>query len=349
MKKIVRRQILKFLIILIPFLLIGIFIFINTTNTSKFTSSFENKDEYIYINFVDKQLNQIFYQYDVKNKIRKMLLKEKITEYPTAIYSKSTNEVFFTYKTSNKTSQVFRKNLNTNETIQITSNFSHVDFLELDEEKRLLFMRVLMDKNDRNFQLAILDLKNNKTYKWDNTDSDITVHSIDYAPNNKQILLVTNSVKKEYEKIKQANVEGKKPDPPTYNLSIYGTDGKKIKDVTTINTFLTGASLSSDGKEILISYFNNQEELMSNIATIDVETQEETLLLTDLDSAVRDPEFNEYNSGFYFLANKDKGIVLNDEKPNKVTLNYYDIESKKIIEILSSEEDGEIVNFRLEK
>ncbi|KKI92789.1 hypothetical protein WQ54_07900 [Bacillus sp. SA1-12] len=341
------RKIIKFSILLIPIFLITIMI-INITKTERVTSFIENEDNHLYINFVDKELNQIFYQYDLNKKINKILLKEKISEYPTATYSKSKNEVFFTYKSKNKTAQAFKKNLNNNQTTQLTNEFSHVDFLELDEEEQLLFMRVLMYEGDRNFQLSILDLKDQEAYKWDNTDEDISVHLMDYNPNNKQILLVTNSVKKEYEKITQANKKGISPDPPVYTLSIYNTDGQKVKDITTINSFLTGASLSSDGKDVLISYFNNQEELTSNIATIDIATQKVTLLLKDSKIGMKEPEYNKNKSGFYYLADQNKGIMLSDENPNKVTLNFYDIVTKKNFEVWS-QENGEIVNFFVEK
>ncbi|MFC0274485.1 hypothetical protein ACFFIX_24440 [Metabacillus herbersteinensis] len=296
------------------------------------------------MNFVDRKLNQNFFQYDLNTKTNKILLKKEITEYPTATYSKSNNEVYFTYKTKNKTSQLFKTNLNNSQTAQLTNEFNHVDFLELDEENQLLFMRVLMSGSDRNFQLAIYDLKNKEIHKWDNQDKDTSVKMIDYNPDKEQLLVVTNSVKKEYEKIDQANKKGIPPEPPVYILSIYNKDGKKVKDITTLETFLTGASLSSDGKDVLISYFNNLEEQIYNIATIDIESQNKTLLLQDPKISMREPEYSKDKSGFYFLANKNKQIEINDKNDNTVTINFYDIKEKKITEIWS-QVDGEVVNF----
>jgi hypothetical protein len=102
---------------------------------------------------------------------------------------------------------------------------------------------------------------------------------IDYNPDKERLLVVTNSIKKEYEKIDQANKKGIPPEPPVYTLSIYNKDGQKEKDITILETFLTGASLSSDGKDVLISYFNNLEEQIYNISTIDIEP-EQNLTLT---------------------------------------------------------------------
>ncbi|WP_379566288.1 hypothetical protein [Oceanobacillus caeni] len=158
---------------------------------------------------------------------------------------------------------------------------------------------------------------------------------MDYNPNNKQLRVVTNSVKEEYEKIDQANKKGVDPVPPVFTFSIYNINGQKVKDITTSNTFLTGASLSSDGKSILISYFNNHEELISHVATIDIATDKVTVLLKDSEIGIREPEYNKDKSGFYFLSDLDKGIVLSDEDPNKVTINFYDIRKKEITQIWS--------------
>ncbi|MBU8791214.1 hypothetical protein [Oceanobacillus caeni] len=86
---------MRFSIILTSLFFITVLVF-NLNKTETVSSLTESGDNYLYINFVDKQLNQIFYQYDLNKKTNKELLREKITEYPTATYSKSNNEVFFT-------------------------------------------------------------------------------------------------------------------------------------------------------------------------------------------------------------------------------------------------------------
>lgn len=153
---------------------------------------------------------------------------------------------------------------------------------------------------------------------------------------------------KEYEKIDQANKKGIPPEPPVNTLSICNKDGKKVKDITTMEAFLTGASLSSDGKHVLISYFNNLEEQTYSIATIDMESQNITVLLQDSKISMREPEYSKDKSGFYFLANKDKQMKINDKNVNAVTINFYDISEKKLTEIWS-QEGGEPVNFYIEK
>ncbi|MBT2699172.1 hypothetical protein J7E79_17440 [Bacillus sp. ISL-40] len=327
----------------IIFFLLSFFYYTNMLVYAEQTNSVGIKGDYLYVNFVDKKLNQVFFQYDLNTKTNKILLKKVITEYPTATYSKSNNEVYFTYKTKNKTSQLFKTYLNNSQTTQLTNEFNHVDFLELDEKNQLLFMRVLISGSDRNFQLAIYDLKNKEIHKWDNQDKDTTVKMIDYNPDKEQLLVVTNSVKKEYEKIDQANKKGIPPEPPVYTLSIYNKVGQKVKDLTTLENFLTGASLSSDGKDVLISYFNNLEQQIYKIATIDMESQNKTLLLQDPKISMREPEYSKDKSGFYFLANKNKQIAIN-KNDNTVTVNFYDIREKKITEIWS-QVDGEVVNF----
>ncbi|MBU7595716.1 hypothetical protein [Metabacillus halosaccharovorans] len=340
------RKLLNLKLILILFLFSAIFM-INITKTESITSTKENKENHLYINFVDRKLNQVFYQYDINQKLNNVLLKKKITEYPTATYSKLTNQVFFTYKTKNKTSQLFKKNLNSNQTTQLTYEFNHVDFLALDEKEQLLFMRVLMRGSDRNFQLAIYDLENKKIKNWDNKDKDKSIQLMDYNPIQKQLLLVTYSVKEEFEKIDHANKKGTLPKPPSYTFSIYNKEGKKVKNIGSINAFLTGASLSSDGKNILISYYNNLEEQTSKIESIDIAKQKATLLLQDSKMNIREPKYNKDKSGFYYLANANKQIKLDDKNANEVTINFYDLAAKKIKEVWSME-DGETVNFYID-
>jgi hypothetical protein len=38
---------------------------------------------------------------------------------------------------------------------------------------------------------------------------------------------------------------------------------------------------------------------------------------------MREPEYSKDKSGFYFLANKNKQIEINDNKNNTVTVNFY--------------------------
>jgi hypothetical protein len=328
-----------------------LFIFNHTNNIivyAEHSKSGDSRGENLYINFVDNKMNQRFYRFNTNTQKNKMLFMKKVTDYPTAVYSRSTKEVYFTDKTKNQTSQLFKKNLNNNQTTQLTNDLNHVDFLELDEQNQLLFMRVLLGDNDRNFQMAIYDLRNKKINKWNSQDKDTSVFMMDYNPKKKQLLLVTNSVKKEYEKIDQANKKGIPPEPPVYTLSIYNKDGGKVKDIKTIDVFLTGASLSSDGNNILISYFNNPKEHTFSIATIDMKSKNTTLLLKDPTVSMRQPEYNKDKSGFYFLADKNKQININDENVNEVTINFYEIKNKIISKTWLCQ-NGEVVNFYVEK
>ncbi|SMQ81054.1 hypothetical protein SAMN05444673_4111 [Bacillus sp. OV166] len=332
----------------IIFLFLFAFNPINMDVYAEESKSAEFRGDNLFINFVDDKLKQRFYQYDTNTKKNKILFKKEITDYPTATYSSSNKEVYFTNKTKNQTSQLFKQNLNNSQTKQLTNQFNNVDLLELDEENQLLFMRVLIGDNERNFQLAIYDLKNKKINKWNNQDKDTSVFMMDYNPKKKQLLLVTNSVKKEYEKIEQANKKGIPPEPPVYTLSIYNKDGQKVKDIKTIEVFLTGASLSSDGNNILISYFNNPKEHTFSIATIDMKSKNTTLLLKDPTVSMRQPEYNKDKSGFYFLADKNKQININDENVNEVTINFYEIKNKIISKTWFCK-NGQVVNFYVDK
>lgn len=334
--------------VVIIFLFLFVFNHTNILVYAEHSKSGVSRGENLYINFVDNKMKQRFYRFNTNSQKNKILFMKKVTDYPTAVYSRSTKEVYFTDKTKNQTSQLFKKNLNNNQTTQLTNDLNHVDFLELDEKNQLLFMRVLLGDNDRNFQMAIFDLKNKKINLWNNQDKDTSVKMMDYSPKKEQLLLVTNSVKKEYEKIDQANKKGIPPEPPVYTLSIYNKDGQKVKDIKTMETFLTGASLSSDGNNVLICYFNDLKEQTYSIATIDMKSENTTLLLKDPRVSMREAEYNKDKNGVYFLANKNKQINLNEENINERTINFYDIKNKIISKTWFCK-NGEVVNFYVEK
>lgn len=327
-----------------------ILIFMFNINKNEEINTLENSGGYLYINYVDSNLNHRFFQYDFSAKKNKELLSKGVTEYPTATFSRMQNEVYFTAETNEQTSQLFKTDFKNNKTIQITKDqFYHVDLLEIDQANQKVFMRVLEEKNDRNFQLAIYDLNTKNLYKWGNRNKDTTVSMMDYNPHFEQILVVTNSVKEEFEKVNEANKKGTLPKSPSYTFSIYNKEGKRVKDIASIDAFLTGVSLSSDGKNILISYYNNLEEQTSKIASIDVETQKMREYSQDSSklSRIREPIYNSDKSGFYFLADIDKPIIINNEKVKGVTINFYDIK-KKVSSEVWFKEDGQVINFHLD-
>jgi hypothetical protein len=333
--------------IIISLFLICIFVF--TLKKSETSSSLIDTSTYLYINFVDSSLNHKFYKYDIAQEKNKTLLKKDIKDYPTAAYYSPKNEVYFTDKVKNQTSQLFKKNLGTNKVTKLTDQFNHVDFLEMDQNNDLLFMRVLRDKDDLNFQIAIYDIKNKKIVNWDNKNTDTSIKMMDYSPEKEQLLVITNSVKEEQTKINKANQEGIFPEPPLYTISTYNTNGEKVKDVATIEVFLTGATISPDGKGILVSYHENPEKPSSKIAIIDLENQEQKVILQDSRklSMIREPKYNKDKSGFYFLADIDKNVNIKDQKVKGVTINFYNFKDKEVSKIWFRE-DGEAVNFSVE-
>jgi hypothetical protein len=323
---------LVFLILPLLFFLAAILIFVSN-KTPAFSSNASTQNKFIYIDAAD-HFNHILYRFEVNSKGKNVLFKKAVEGYPTSAYSKSKEIVYFTKKVDDDSTQLFQKNLKNNTIKQLTKNLNFVDFLELDETKQIIYMRVLVGQNSRNFHIATYNLRTSKYTVWNSKDNDTSVVAFDYNPKIKELLVVTKSIREEFNNINESNKNHTAPIPPLNKLAIFTNDGRLERQILALKKFVRSASLSNDGKKVLINYKDGIEpDKPSKIANYKIDGGGGIeLLLQDSKQNfnIRQPKYDQGNSGFYFIA--DDGPIGSSS-----FVKYFDLKSKKVKQLFHND------------
>ncbi|WP_025027539.1 hypothetical protein [Caldalkalibacillus mannanilyticus] len=151
-------------------------------------------------------------------------MKKALDNYPSTAYSKNKQVVYFTARTENDGVQLFKKDLRANAITQLTKELSYVDFLQYDETKNNIYMRVLVQESDQNFHMATYDLEHETLSVWNEQDKDTSVVEFDFNERTGQLLVVTRSIKEELDNTPSKIAE---VDIRTQNLDIILEESKE--------------------------------------------------------------------------------------------------------------------------
>lgn len=309
-------------------------------------SSSESK---LYINVFDpKSLKFTFYQYDQSHNKSKSLLSKETADYTAFAYSEGNNKLYFADGISDRTIQLFENDLNTNQMKQLTTVFNNVDFIQIDKEQKMIFMRVLLRDEFKNFHMATYNLETLKIQIWEEENKDRSVLDFNYNPNNNQLIVVSFSEDEHQKKLDVANKNQTKLQPTKYSLDIYDIEGQKKKHIADVERFISGASLAPDASSVIISYDEAVDSPISHVVEIDIKSKKVKPLLerSGIYSKIRSVKFDEKKEGFYFLSSfidEKKGYSIL-EIPKESVLSYYDIKKKKVKNIWRAEKSV-IVNY----
>ncbi|WP_068984208.1 MULTISPECIES: hypothetical protein [Lysinibacillus] len=303
----------------------------------------------LYINVFDpKSLMFTFYQYDQIQNKSKLLLSKETADYTSFAYTEGNNKLYFADGISDRTIQLFENDLNTNQMKQLTTVFNNVDFIQIDKEQKMIFMRVLLRDEFKNFHMATYNLETQKIQIWEEENKDRSVLDFNYNPNNNQLIVVSFSQDEHQKKLDEANKNQTKLQPTKYSLDIYDIEGQKKKHIANVERFISGASLAPDANSVIISYDEAIDSPISHVVEIDIKSKKVKPLLdrSGIYSKIRFVKFDEKKEGFYFLSS-----VIDEEKgysilkiPKESVLSYYDITKQKVKNIWRAE-NSVIVNY----
>jgi len=303
----------------------------------------------LYINVFDpKNLMFTFYQFDQIQNKSKLLLSKETADYTSFAYSEGNNKLYFADGISDRTIQLFENDLNTNQMKQLTTVFNNVDFIQIDKEQRIIFMRVLLRDEFKNFHMATYNLETQKIQIWEEENKDRSVLDFNYNPNNNQLIVVSFSENEHQKKLDEANKNQTKLQPTKYSLDIYDIEGQKKKHIADVERFISGASLAPDASSVIISYDEAVDSPISHVVEIDIKSKKVMPLLdrSGIYSKIRSVKFDEKKEGFYFLSSfidEKKGYSIL-EIPKESVLSYYDIKKNKVKHVWQAEKSV-IVNY----
>jgi hypothetical protein len=304
----------------------------------------------LYINLFEPNINaNTFFEYDIASQKNKIVQKKTIEEYTSFSISKLHNKIYFADKAQDNTMQLFEKDLETEKIRQLTSELSSVDFVQIDKSQSIIFMRVLLKNEYRNFHIATYKIDSGELKIWDEAEKDKSILDFNYNPHNNKLVLVSYSRMEDTQKLEKANKNNAQLLPPKYSFDIYNIDGNQIKHVIVMEKFISGVSFADDESKILFSYDEGLESPISHVMEIDVQTQKIKPVLTgSIDyKKIRTVKYDEKREGFFFLYNLYNNNNYNTlEVPKGSVLAYYDPKKKKIKDIWRSE--GIIVNYSFE-
>lgn len=292
---------------------------------SKSTPTINKKNqEHLYINTSYNENSHRVIKLDFNNYKEEVLLEKKFDDYPTSTHFEETNQIYFTGKLNDGTHQLLMKNMNENKINKLTKTLNYVDFLQLNKKRKIIYMRALVKSGDRNFHVVTFDIQTGNINVWNDNESDHSVVAFDFLPSLKNVLIVTKSIKEEFNNIAEANEKNISPNPPTHTISLYSESGTFKKEVIKLNSFIKSASLSSDGEHFLLNFKDKLEDT-SKIGLYNTSKNKIDLLLEDTTRFynIREPVFNSDNSGFYFIAD-------NENNPKVYFFNLKDKTTKEI-------------------
>ncbi|TQR35979.1 hypothetical protein C7Y47_06760 [Lysinibacillus sphaericus] len=306
----------------------------------------------LYINvFGPKSLKFTFYHFDQSQNKSKVLFSKETTDFTAFAYSERTNILYFADVISDHTIQLFENDLNTNQMKQLTTVFHNVDFIQIDKAQRIIFMRVLLRDELKNFHMATYNLDTQKIQIWDEDNKDSSILDFNYNPNNNQLIVVSFSEDEDQKKLDEVNKNQTKLQPTKYSLDIYDIEGQKKKHVADVERFISGASLAPDASSVIISYDEAVDSPISHVVEIDIKTKKVKHLLdsSNIYSKIRSVKYDEKKEGFYFLSSfidEKKGYSIL-EIPKESVLSYYDIKKNKVRNVWRAKKSV-IVNYSAE-
>lgn len=317
--------------ILLTIIVLPVIIFIVYNRQVVSTISNENSNSFIYIDTVNNEEHSV-YELNLDNNRSENIFTKNAEGYPTSAFSKKNNKIYFTKMLDDKSTQLFEKDLSTNETKQLTRTLGFVDFIELDSSEKSIYMRVLINNNDRNFHIASYNIKSSEISIWEAENKDSSVVFFDFNPKTNLILTVTKSIAEEFKSIDNANKNNAPPTPTTHKLMLFNKDGEVVKELLILTKFIKSVSLSNDGKSVLINYKDSIEpDAPSKIAEFK-DGEDLNLLIEESkeNSNIHQPIYDKENKGFYFVS--DKG-----ETELSSSLKYFSLNNKSIKELWASE------------
>lgn len=331
-------------------LILGLFIISSCQSiTTGTTLKDDVPSQKLYINLFEPNINaNTFYEYDIASQKNKIVQKKRIEEYTSFSISKLHNKIYFADKAQDNTMQLFEKDLDSGETRQLTNELSSVDYVQIDKKQSIIFMRVLLKNEYRNFHIATYKIDSGELKVWDEAEKDKSILVFDYNPHNNKLVLVSYSRMEDIQQLEKANNNNSQLLPPKYGFDIYNIDGSQKKHVTVIEKFISGVSLANDENNILFSYDEGLENPISHVMEIDVDTKKTKTVLTGTNEykKIRTVKYDEKREGFFFLYNLYSNKNYNTlEVPRGSVLAYYDLKRKKTRDIWRSE--GIIVNYSL--
>lgn len=335
----------SFIIILTLFIVSGC----QSTTTGKPLSKKEASSQKLYINLFEPNINSnTFYEYDITSQKSKIVQKGTIEEYTSFTISRLHNKLYYADKAQDNTMQLYEKDLKNGKIKQLTNELSSVDFVQLDKKQSIIFMRVLLKNEYRNFHIATYKIDSGELKIWNEAEKDKSILEFDYNAHNNKLVLVSYSIREDTQKLEKANENQSQLLPPKYSFDIYNSDGNQEKHVTVIEKFISGVSFANDESKILISYDEGLNNPISNVIKLDVDTQKIKSLFTGSNDylKIRAVKYDEKREGFFFLSNLYSNNNYNTlEIPKGSVLAYYDLKKNKIKDIWRSK--GIIVNYSL--
>ena len=181
-----------------------VLIIILQSSKSTFTSS-ENKQEQLFINSAFGETKHRINRLYLNSNKTEVLLEKNLYDYPTSTYFEENNDIYYTGKLNDGTQKLFVKNIETSEINILTPELNYVDFLQLDKDKNIIYLRTLVNSDDRNFHIATFDIQTRYIDVWDNKDNDNSVVTYDFSTFLKKMLVVTKSIREEFNNISKAN------------------------------------------------------------------------------------------------------------------------------------------------
>ncbi|MGV7002853.1 hypothetical protein ACWA2C_30025 [Priestia megaterium] len=325
-----------------------------TKSHQSISSTTYNKDSSLYIDFVDEKLKHIVYEVNLKKFKEKNLLKKDLKDYPTSAYSKKDKILYFTEETRNKDQQLFQQELYKNmykKRKQLTYNFNYVDFLRLDDHRNIIYMRVLLDSNDRDFHVAKMDLNTKEIKVFNKENKNNSVVWFDYNPKTQQLLMINKSIKEEAKNINLSNEKDQPLKAPKYTATIFKEKDNSTKRIFSAHKFIDSAALSPDGEKILFSWKNSIDpEASSTISLFDIQTKKEKVVLKDSKELinVHQPLYSKGGNGFYFIADLNKVIKnkTTNTQMHPSTIKFFDFNSNEIEDVWFKE-NGTPINIYL--
>ncbi|MFS1518817.1 hypothetical protein V1503_20485 [Bacillus sp. SCS-151] len=327
-----RKSLLVIMVFIIILLFAAYLAFLPQKQQSVFNVS---ENDSLYINSSYKNSLHRIYQLNLESNKVKLLFEKELDDYPTSAFNEESHNMYYSGVVEDGTRQLLVKNIKNDSVKKLANNLNYVDFLQIDKTHNIIYMRVLVGKNDRNFHVATYNINTAKIDVWDKKDTDTSVVDFDFNPTINKVLVISKSIKEEFENISYANENNVTPDPPTYKFSIYSQNGSLEKHEIEIKKFVRSASLSPNGETILFNY-KDRLESSSKIATYNRNSKKTEILLEDPGQLknIREPLFNSNNSVFYFIADNIEN--------NNTSIYFFDLKSKKIQKIWTKKNEDPI-------
>ncbi|WP_099188304.1 hypothetical protein [Tepidibacter mesophilus] len=316
----------------------------------------ENLSPYLLVTFVDTQLNNHYYKYNIKSKENDLLNKRPMTDYPTSIQTKNKKFLYYTSRENSKYTQLYELNLKTNKSRKLTSDFASVDYLRVDEKSEKIYMRVSLRGNHRNFTVATYDTKTDKIDIFNPEEEDLSIKSFDVNNSTGEVLAVVFSSKQDYENVDKANKNQTPlevaPQVAPHYLKLINLSTNKSKTLCTLNKDVLDVSIYSNGNKALFTA-NDNHDLISygqrKIYLLDIKTQRYNPIIKDSSNYmdISSPNFSIDGNGFYYIATNFNCEPISDTTGitiyPKVIL-YYDFSTKDSKEVWFKT-NGNIRNF----